>query len=651
MIKNLIMIPHNSPIAKGLRYKCSIRHKGICLYRFFIILVLTAATFFHNNCSSHETPQFKRLKNSKITINDQKKFSLKEDFHGDLYFLRGNVTFPFFVHDHSLTIKSSFAGDTGVYFVLFSKSKDSLEIYKKNSVSDDKPVFFKKISLDRGFNEIFFRSEVKINDSFSLKSTTGKKIIASTPIAYKIIPPSERKYVFLISVDTLSALHMSLYGYNRKTTPHVDSFSQDAVVFKNSYANSSWTVSSHMCLFTSLLEHRHRVLQAKSYTKKENNEYAEEKRYIFPLSPSIPFLIENISRNFITISLNGGGNVSAHFGFFRGFDLYMSNNDQDDIYASKNLFENTRKNLLNFSFPQAFYFLHTYHVHTPYKPEKSCLESVDKNVGIKTFDLNEYRGHRDMFRTFPTKFVNDVKSLYDAEILSFDKAFGDFIAFLKSSGIYDNATIILLSDHGEEFLEHDSWNHATDLYNEQIKIPLIIKFPNQKFRGKKISANVSLLDVMPTLLDYYGIDSHLNIAGKSLMGIIAGNDKSLDERFVVSSIFRSKPFSFLPGKIALIHKGFKLIFNEPLQKKTLAYFHKDPPFISKYELYDLKKDKNERVNLFGNKSKSKQIQRIFKTLVELVKQMKKNKINAVDRKKVKIPEELIEQLKTLGYLE
>ena len=124
MKKCLIMIPHNSPIAKGLRYKGSIGHKGICLYRFFIILVLIAATFFHNNCSSHETPKFKRLKNGKIIINDQKKISLKEDFDGNLYISRRGVTFPFFVHDHCLTIKSSLFGDIGVYLTVFSNIKD-----------------------------------------------------------------------------------------------------------------------------------------------------------------------------------------------------------------------------------------------------------------------------------------------------------------------------------------------------------------------------------------------------------------------------------------------------------------------------------------------------------------------------------------------
>lgn len=442
---------------------------------------------------------------------------------------------------------------------------------------------------------------------------------------------------------------MSLYGYQKKTTPNLDAFAEDAVVFTNAFSNSSWTVSSHMSLFTSLLEHKHKVKVAKSYINEENKKYEHEKKYIFPLSSLIPFLVENLSERFITISANGGANISANFGFFRGFDLFQSNNrDLNDPKASQKLFKKVEKSLSEFHFPQAFYFLHTYHVHMPYNPEKLFLDQLAKDAKIRSFDFyDDLGGMRNIFRVFPPEIIRNVERLYDAEILSFDNFFGNFISFLKSKDLYDNAIIILLSDHGEEFFEHGSWAHSTDLYNEQIKVPLIIKFPRQSFKGRKIDSNVSLVDVMPTLWDYLDIDTPGDLDGKSMMDMIKGKGKK--ERMVVSSIFRSKPFSFLPGKIALIRGEFKLIFNESHRQKTFGFFTYDPPFISKYELYDLKKDENERDNLFRKGSKLEEIRQMHKYLKELAEHMKENKIEASEGEKRKMSKELIEQLKALGY--
>jgi arylsulfatase A-like enzyme len=631
-------------------------------FKLIIPLILAAACIphFYSACSRSSSPgtaDFERHKDDgKKKIPALKKGTLKTDSHGAPYFSRRNITFPFFTDAPGFTIKTTLTGDIGVYFAVYSETDDTLDIFEKHSGSSDTaPV--KKIPLHKGINEIFFRRKMTENGCFYVESSKGR-LVVSTPITYKITPPAKRKLVFLISVDTLSALHMGLYGYNGDTTPHVDEFARDSVVFTNAFCNSTWTVSSHMCLFTSLQEHKHKVTVAKDYkdhTGTNDHPSVKGKRYIFPLSPAIPFLVENLAEKFITISFNGGINMSANFGFFRGFDLYAANkNDIDDPKASQHLFEKTKTHLRNSSFPRAFYFLHTFHVHIPYNPEQSFLDRTAPGTGITSFDFQEdIGGNGNIFKDSPTGTADEVKRLYDAEILSFDSAFGDFISFLKSGGLYDNAVLILLSDHGEEFLEHGSWCHSTNLYNEQTRIPLIIKFPHQAFKGKKIESNVSLLDVLPTLMDYLDIEIPRTLHGESMMGMIEGKDGSENgsERMVVTSLFKSKPFQFLPGKAAVIYRQFKLVFNEPLTQKTRDFFSTDPPFISRYELYDLKKDGKEKDNLFTKSSQPVETRRMLKYLEGLIKQMKKSKFNAPGGEKQKMPPELKEQLKTLGYIE
>ncbi|HZX11324.1 MAG TPA: sulfatase-like hydrolase/transferase, partial [Acidobacteriota bacterium] len=262
---------------------------------------------------------------------------------------------------------------------------------------------------------------------------------------------------------------MSLYGYDRKTTPNIEEFAHDSVVFLNAFSNSSWTVTSHMSLFTSLHEHEHKVEERAEYEIKNQKLIQVKPPSISPLSYDIPFFPEKISKEFVTISYNGGVKVNALFGFYRGFDLYWSNNDLYSQNAAAVMFEEARNKLLETKFPKSFYFLHTYHVHAPHNPQTEFSIQIPRKTELKEFDFNnDLGGNKCIFKKKDDDFVEDIKALYDAEILSFDHSFGKFIDFLKNHNLYQNSMIILLSDHGEEFFEHKRWAHGSDLYNEQI---------------------------------------------------------------------------------------------------------------------------------------------------------------------------------------
>ena len=129
-------------------------------------------------------------------------------------------------------------------------------------------------------------------------------------------------------------------------------------------------------------------------------------------------------------------------------------------------------------------------------------------------------GRKSRFRKISERKANNVINLYKAEIEYFDSEFGKFIDYLRSKNIYNRSLIFLFSDHGEEFFEHKGWGHGHTLYNEVSRIPLIIKFPHEKYRGKRISSNTGIIDIFPTLFNYLGIETTYEPDGRSLMNLI-----------------------------------------------------------------------------------------------------------------------------------
>jgi hypothetical protein len=614
-----------------------------------LILWATLAVAIHMCCGAPEPMDFERLRDAS-PIRELEGIPLEQDTSGIRYSVLGSAAFPFKGKGSEFLVRPRMIGEVGLFCAVYSQQEATLEISRHIPNSSGEPSPVKIQPIRRGVNEIFVRLDLQEGETVSIRGQAGRDFQISTPLIYRILPDEERQLVFLISADTLSARHMGLFDYPRNTTPRIDAFAEDGVVFTRAFANSSWTVSSHMSLFTSLLEHRHMTKVAKSYHGDDEREFMQERRYIFPLPPSIPSLVENLSRKMITISVNGGANVSANFGFYKGFDLYLSRRtDLNDPRAAEGLFAKVSRGLNRYKFPRAFYFLHTYHVHMPYNPEVVFLDRVTGHAEIKTFDFfRDLGGMRQVFRVFPEEVKCNIEALYDAEIVGFDHFFGGFIDFLKIQGLYENSLIILLSDHGEAFQEHGSWAHATDVYNEQIQVPLIIKFPGQSYRGTRIHANVSLVDVLPTILDYFGQKYPRDLDGASLMGLIKGEESG--ERAVIASLYRSKPFSFLPGRLAMIQGDIKLIYNESGTEQTAKFFIWDPPAVPGIEGFDMRKDPREQQNLFRSGAVPGRFRKMHRALIEMAGEMEKNTFDSAEGDKRSMPQELIDQLKALGYI-
>jgi len=316
------------------------------------------------------------------------------------------------------------------------------------------------------------------------------------------------------------------------------------------------------------------------------------------------------------------------------------------------------KKILMYPSPRTFFFLHTYQVHSPYHLHPRL--EFSKNLLKAKYPLvrripeqlaTHIKGRRARFRPLSDWERNAFVNLYKSEIEFFDHQFGSFIGFLKKRGIYDRSLIIVFSDHGESFYDHSRWGHSSSLYNEELRIPLIMKFPYSRYGGKRIPENCSIIDIFPTLLDFLGKESVGQVDGKSLMRLVRG--ETAENSRVIYSVLKymeekNPGIEKFPQKLAVIWKNFKLIYNFKYTKALQTYYsvYPPPPYVD-YELYDLDTDREEKRNIAGNPKYSK----ILKFLKRRINRMKRDIFKNISRSVTfKVSDKRKQKLKALGYL-
>ena len=429
-------------------------------------------------------------------------------------------------------------------------------------------------------------------------------------------------YVFLIGVDTLRRDSLGVYGGNHQSSKNIDEFSKDAVIFENAFSTSSWTLPVFASVYTGVSPFTHKC----NYMGKK-------------IPSDFPTLFEKLREKFIIIGNTGDYFLNTRKGFSRGFDYYNeANNDGLKRTAAKDLFKKTIEifNIL-YKKENLLFFLHTYQVHNPYFPEEKLAKIYYKKFPNKDFNLLFFnpmkfiRGGKELCKDVGKDRKEKIRALYEAGVYTFDYRFGEFINFLKKKNIYKNSMIILFSDHGEEFRDHNCWEHGHSLYNELIRVPLIVKLPGNKNAGKRIKYNVSLLDIYPFLLNFFNI---------KIPDIAEGQDlfKESKNRIIEASLFPESIRKKIPGKIALIKGKYKLIYSKDLPPNNRKFFIY-PTYFKRFELYDIRKDPQERKNIFNYKEPS---------IKEFLKILRKRKFK--DKKKKETSSKLKKRLKTIGYL-
>jgi arylsulfatase A-like enzyme len=327
-----------------------------------------------------------------------------------------------------------------------------------------------------------------------------------------------RRNVLLISIDTLRADHVGCYGYPRNTTPNIDAFRRDAVLFEQAIAHAPSTLPSHVSIFTSLLPTHHGASVARSTG-------------VDPGAPTITEILRDAG--YQTASFNGGIQLDPLYGLGRGFDTYES--ARPSVASSEVLvdpvdrFDHAVARAMEWIGGRRapfFLFLHTYEIHHPYTPDPDRLELFDAGyAGSLPAHVSVELLTRINTREIQVDAADlaHVVAAYDAELSSVDAAFGRLVEFLRQEGLYDDMLVVVTSDHGEEFGEHGSvgW-HSHSLYDELLRVPLLVKLPGSRGAGQSIAAQVRGIDLAPTILEELGLPVPTSFDGGSLVPAIEG---------------------------------------------------------------------------------------------------------------------------------
>lgn len=333
--------------------------------------------------------------------------------------------------------------------------------------------------------------------------------------------------IILVSFDTLRADNVGALGYPKNTTPTIDQFAQREFNFTNAISVASWTLPSHMSWFTGVYPSEHKVLNKFTIDEEIVN--------LGQVSPDLVTLAQILQENgYRTGGFTGGAAVHHQFGFDQGFEIYTDNKDFAGFEES---IPKALEWIKNHQGEKIFLFLHGYDIHGQYVPPDGYdYRFVDFDYqGPLTGSKEEQKELREEGLTRGQIFLtpDDVRfltALYDEKVQRADEQFSRFVAEYQKLGLMDKTVFILSSDHGEELYEHGRIDHGHSLYEELVKVPLIISLSG-KSRGREIQSQVRSIDLMPTILELVGAgfseQFREQMAGSSLMPLMQGQKDSL----------------------------------------------------------------------------------------------------------------------------
>ena len=389
----------------------------------------------------------------------------------------------------------------------------------------------------------------------------------------------------MIAVDSLRADRLGCYGYDRPTTPFIDAFAGGSAVFDNCYAPSIPTQPSFTCTFTGQWPTTHGIVAHRGRSA---------------LCERAPFLPEFLQRaGYATAAVD---NLAAHHKpwFARGFDVCLNPREAGSYPECFRFNELAVEWLKAHGREPFFLFVHYWDPHTPYMPPVAY-----RNLFYAGDPTVENRGSLDEFYRRPLRSwwpsgwlgrmasewpdaagaqitdVGFVRSQYDAEVRCVDDGIRELLGAIETLGIAEETAVFIFSDHGEELGEHGVYFDHHGLYESDIRVPLIVRWPGVEVDGRRIRSLAQHTDLAPTVLDGAGLPVPRGMDGRSLLPFIhGGSDREEGE------LLLSQECTWM-AKWAVCEGGWKLIAAlEP-------DFYGNPM----RELYDLDRDPQEQRNL------------------------------------------------------
>jgi choline-sulfatase len=396
--------------------------------------------------------------------------------------------------------------------------------------------------------------------------------------------------VFLITIDTLRADRVEVYGYKHVKTPALNRLAADGVRFDQAFTPSPITNTSHATILTGLLPSSHGVAD-----------------FAIPLRSATPTLAQRLRDHgyqtaaFISAVILDSKSLAP--GFDRGFDYYFnfpstadkktSRYGRVERRASATLAEVQRWILANEKGAQPkFVWVHLYDPHDPYTPPASYAQ--------------EY-GSRP----------------YDGEVAYLDSQLLKFLEFLQQRGRYDGSLIVAVGDHGEGLGEHGEETHGIFLYDSTLRVPLVVKLPRRRSAGVTVAHQVRTTDIVPTVLEVLGLPGDEKFDGESLLPVLT--DQPVGERIALAETDYPLRYGWAPIKAA----------------RNSAFKYIDAP---QPELYDVRSDPGETRSIY--EPWHPEVQK----LRALIAALREKSAERGERDPAAPDPETIEELKALGYL-
>jgi arylsulfatase A-like enzyme len=342
-------------------------------------------------------------------------------------------------------------------------------------------------------------------------------VLAPAACVRREAPPN----VLLIVLDTLRADRLGSFGNRRGLTPFLDELAARGTVFTNTYAASSWTCPSVASLFTSRYPSQHHVVR---FTSKLPDEEVTLAETLAPLG----YLGGGFSANF---------RIAEPLGYAQGFQhwrVYLGDPKArgDQLRRESLAWLDGIKNKPGA--PPIFLYLQYIEPHGPYVPPEPYRSRFQRDGNQpREAEIANKKLVALRFEELTDQEVDLLRSLYDGEVASLDAELRVLFAELGRRGFLDRCVIIITADHGEEFREHGGMIHGFTLYNETLRVPLLVLAPGYA-GGRIVRDNVSLLDLAPTVLDLLHRPREPRFEGRSLVPLLAG--KSLQPRDILGQL-------------------------------------------------------------------------------------------------------------------
>jgi arylsulfatase A-like enzyme len=322
--------------------------------------------------------------------------------------------------------------------------------------------------------------------------------------------------VLLVTLDTTRADRLGPYGFDGGTTPSLDAFAREAVVFERAYAASSWTLPSHASLFTGLLPMQHGA-QTAPHGQTRTLGYA-----VRPLDDAFLTLAERLSSaGYRTAAVIGGPALKRELGLAQGFDFY-----EDDLGNASRGYQGRRAadtadraiaRIRAFGAAPWFVFVNFFDPHAPYRPPPPYdrgLSNRDSKALTRALLTRLVSAGPDAtaLEAWERDAIADLLSHYDAEIAYMDHHLGRLLDGLDEAPGAAATLVVITSDHGESFGEHDYVSHGAHLYEDNVRVPLVVRHSDGRDAGTRVARPVSNLGLYGTILRATGLAVYEGVA-------------------------------------------------------------------------------------------------------------------------------------------